>query len=149
MLLASEPPPRELEHMLVDLRVVYESALTHSLGKVQTEGSCMYAAILVQAAVTQWLPGFTAAIRGGDGCGDGGYFDSNGNGRGHYWVEVDDGQRCWIADITADQFGADTVVLQPLLAVVRIYVAGNPERIAEHVSDTLELIRSDSKLSPL
>jgi hypothetical protein len=72
--------PPDLVQAAEGMRAVYADALQMHLGKVQTAGSCLYAAILMRTAITQWLERYTAHIRGGDGAGDGGVFTE---GRGH------------------------------------------------------------------
>jgi len=135
-------PPAELLPTLESLRAVYSDALKQHLGKQQTAGTCLYAAILVETAVRQWLPRLEAVIRGGDGYEDGGYFSAAGKGHGHYWVEVDDGRRTWLADISGDQFGRPPVQLLLLSDVRTQYVAGTQRTVDQHVSEMLEEIDS-------
>jgi hypothetical protein len=76
-----------------------------------TKGACFYAANLLSELACKFLR-LESAVCGGDGAQDGGYFDAQGRGFGHYWAEVVDGQaNHWVLDITADQFGDAPVVI--------------------------------------
>jgi hypothetical protein len=72
--------------------------------------------------------------RGGDGCEDGGYFDANGNGHGHYWLEVSTEHESFIVDLTADQFGDAPVIVAPAEGNWR-YRNGNQQLIDAHFHD--------------
>jgi hypothetical protein len=122
------------------MRAVYADALQMHLGKTQTAGSCLYAAILMRTAIVQWLKRYTAVIRGGDGAGDGGVF-AEGKGHGHYWVEVGVDDTPWIVDISGDQFGFPPVNLRPASELRDCYVAGDQAVVDDHVAGLTQEMR--------
>lgn len=129
---ASITPPTELLDLVNHTRGMYVHILKES-GEQTTSGSCFYAANLL-AELTRKFLHTDSAVCGGDGLLDGGYFDENGQGFGHYWAEVVDstGQR-WIVDITADQFGDQPVVLLPEADGRAKYRPGRQALVAAHV----------------
>lgn len=54
----------------------------------------------------------------------GGYVSPGGIWYGHYWVEAQKGYDTFILDITADQFGDQSVVVKPIEEAPQ-YVVGN------------------------
>ncbi|KVP75403.1 hypothetical protein WJ93_08440 [Burkholderia ubonensis] len=121
--------------LLHDTRQLHERLLKASLGHRQPAGSCAFAAYLLDHSVKRWLPQMRSCIRGGDGNANGGFFDTLGNGHGHYWVEIDDGTERWVADITADQFGEAPICLLRLSEAQGRYVPGNQELVLEQMED--------------
>lgn len=68
-------------------------------------GSCLHAAVLLVEILHRFALA-KACVRGGNGALGLGAMDVQGRWQGHYWVEaVLDGQRQFVVDITADQFG--------------------------------------------
>jgi hypothetical protein len=132
--------PPDLVQAAEGMRAVYADALQMHLGKVQTAGSCLYAAILMRTAITQWLERYTAHIRGGDGAGDGGVF-TEGRGHGHYWVEVEVDNTAWVLDISGDQFGFPPVNLRPALELGGSYVPGDQSVVDDHVEQLMAEMR--------
>lgn len=97
-----------MSQVVLDARSTFDRLLGAALGHGETAGTCLFACVLL-ASLLEKFAGCTVRIRGG-GDGVGGYFDGKA-WRGHYWVEAVDSQGLqWIADITADQFGAAPVV---------------------------------------
>lgn len=119
--------------LLHDTRQLHEQMLKNSLGHRQTAGSCAFAAYLLDFSVKRWAPQLRSCVRGGDGKADGGFFDATGKGHGHYWVEIDDGDERWVADITADQFGEAPICLLRLAEAQGRYVPGNQEDVLEQM----------------
>jgi hypothetical protein len=119
--------------LLHDTRELHEKLLKLSVGHRDTKDSCAFAAYLLDFSVKRWLPQMRSCVRGGDGAADGGYFDQAGLGYAHYWVELDDGNDQWVADITADQFGGTPIVLMKLTEAEGRYVPGDAALVAEHM----------------
>lgn len=103
-------------------RAGLEFALQSS-GFTGVAGACMHGSILCREMLGRWWHG-GAVIRGGDGEGDGGYFDAHGRGHGHYWVEASSANGRWVIDVTADQFGGPPVVIMSLAAARARYQPG-------------------------
>jgi len=99
-------------------------------------GACLFACVLLQQSLEQFAE-CTVAIRGGDGESDGGLVDAQGVKQGHYWIEgsTATGDR-FLADITADQFHFELVVLlwQEDAAWER-YQAGGQDVVNAHVTE--------------
>lgn len=134
---SGDPSPQEasLHDIAGTIRRIYLLALQDSIGRAETNGACFYACILLQQAVERFSA-MTALIRGGDGESDGGYFDSNGRGHGHYWVEARAGNTsAWVVDITADQFGDSDLVVISLAESAKKYRPGNQARVDGHISE--------------
>lgn len=102
------------------------------------EGSCLYAAILLREMVNTHQGRSCAAIRGGDGAGDGGYTDAAGVTHGHYWVEATtvDGE-VFVLDVTADQFKGPTHVALQRAWSTKAYHPGNQSIVDQHVAQEL------------
>lgn len=131
-----------------NIRAIFERMLDSSIGKTETNGACLYAAILLSSALTQFA-GARTIICGGGPPMDGGIFDMEGACRGHYWVEGESSTgQLFIADISSDQFGYEKVVVLTEAAGRGRYVMGDPRLIAEHVSEELEAIKTDMGGSP-
>ncbi len=93
-------------------------------GTPNPEGTCLYASFLLRRSLEQFAD-CVAKVCGGDGHGDGGVRGSDGAWHGHYWVE---GRtftgKAFVADITADQFGFEPVVVLPLRQARANYLPG-------------------------
>jgi hypothetical protein len=127
------PTTPNLWTLLHDARQLHEVMLRKSLGHRETEGTCAFATYFLDGLIKQFRPDIRSVIRGGDGERDGGYFDDQGRGFGHYWLEIDDNGQRFVADITADQFGAEPVRLLPLSVTSRTYVPGDDELVQEQM----------------
>lgn len=107
------PPVHDIEKMAISMRKMLEPSLPQKNGTLVIAGSCLYASFLLQRALEQFAD-CVVSVQGGDGKGDGGILGCDGNWHGHYWVE---GRtftgKTFVADITADQFGYDPVVVTP------------------------------------
>lgn len=111
-------------------------------GKPKPEGTCLYASYLLRRSLEQFAD-CTAKVRGGNGCGDGGILGCDGVWHGHYWVE---GRtftgKAFAADITADQFGLDQVVVLPLREARANYVPGAQDDVDRSVIEIEEELNS-------
>lgn len=98
-------------------------------GKPNPTGTCLYAAYLLRKALEQFAD-CEAFVRGGDGDGDGGILGSDGLWYGHYWVEgkTFTGSH-FVADITADQFGYDQIIVMPFREARARYRPGAQEDV--------------------
>lgn len=141
---SSNPP--NLWTLLHDTRQIHETLLRKSLGHRKTTGTCAFAAYLLDVFIKRFRPDVSSCIRGGDGDKDGGYFDGNGRGFGHYWVEIEDNGQRFLADITADQFGAEPIRLLPLAVTTQMYIPGNDELVQEQMTGFGEWLEDASQL---
>ena len=130
--------PSELETIVHDVRAMYLSMLSHALDTEDTAGSCLYASVFLSQAINRYTS-LAAKVRGGDGEGDGGYVDAQGVSHGHYWVEArgESVEQAWVLDVTADQFGAEPVVMLPLATATARYRPGNQALVDEHAASAL------------
>lgn len=122
-------------------RAIHKQLLAMSLGTPHTEGSCWYGSYLLSKMLEQFLPGCSAAIRGGDGCGDGGYQDAQGDWHGHYWVEVTTPDGGFVVDVTADQFGAAPIVVLPIEKAAAQYRPGDQAGVDAQVEEAVAELR--------
>lgn len=124
-------PVDELKAVANAARLIFIAILNDCRSGISTEGTCAHATVLVKIMLES-RTSFKVTQKGGDGEGDGGYFDDNG-GHGHYWLEVDTPDGAYIVDITADQFGADPVVVVP--ATSPQYVPGDQQLVDEQFKE--------------
>lgn len=119
----------------MDMRDMFERVLHDSIGSSQTEGACLYAAILLASTLTKFAKAPSVVCGGGPPL-DGGLKDRTGNLRGHYWVAgtCETGQE-FVADITADQFGYEKVVVLDAADAAVLYFPGDATLIAGHVEE--------------
>lgn len=136
----AKPSPQLME-IVEHGRAIHEQLLETSLGTPHTEGSCWYGSYLLSKMLGQFLPGCSAAIRGGDGCGDGGYRDAQGDWHGHYWVEVTTPDGCFVVDVTADQFGAAPIVVLPIEKAAAQYCPGDQAVVDAQVEEAVAELR--------
>jgi hypothetical protein len=131
-------PARELTDVVQNVRQMYLQLLAQAMSTAETAGTCLYASVFLAHAVNQFTP-YAAKVRGGDGEGDGGYFDASGVAHGHYWVEARGEQptEAWVLDVTADQFGAEAVVMMPLSMSRENYRPGSQLLVDEHAKKAL------------
>lgn len=117
------------------LRSAFQHILLDARGTSETRGSCLHASILLSQLLCEFA-GVSCRVRGGGPPMDGGVLDPAGVLRGHYWVEGHSSSgQFFVADITADQFGFDpVVVLTEAEARVR-YFPGNQDLIESHVQE--------------
>lgn len=124
-------------------RGVYEEILKTSLGHQDTSNSCVYAAVLLCALLNRFSGG-SALVRGGGPVEDCGLKDSGGKLHGHYWVEGRTGNgEQYVADITADQFGYEPVIVLPLTEASLLYLAGDQRDVDEYVREIESQIAMD------
>ncbi|HIE4884572.1 TPA: hypothetical protein ACXNKY_005494 [Klebsiella pneumoniae] len=114
-------PPHEVVEMS---RRIFENLISSTLKTSDTTGTCMYGSILVSMLLEKFS-GVRTRIAGGDGVGDGGIVTPEGM-KGHYWV-----------DITADQFGMDSIIYKGLKDAQE-YVEGHQAVVDEHVADSFQ-----------
>lgn len=130
--------PQTLE-LLQTTRQMFEQILEQSVGQRTTEGSCLYASVLLRETLNKWSP-FDAIVRGGgplerEACG----FHDGRQWQGHYWVELQrDGVPVAVADITADQFGGPPVQVLPWEYAVLRYRAGAQADVDEAAAEVLD-----------
>jgi hypothetical protein len=119
-----------------DLRAVHEKILTVS-DITGTGGTCLYGAFLL-STVLEKFGDCTTRVCGGDGREDGGAVDPQGIWHGHYWVEgkTNAGEE-FAADVTADQFGWEKIVVLPIEEARARYKPGN-DMIVQAAVDDLE-----------
>lgn len=121
-----------------DLRSIHLRMLQAAGAATDTAGSCLHASILLCQAINQFGVG-RARICGGRPQDGTGYFDGR-ELHGHFWVEVLDAHGLeWIVDITADQFGADPVVVILVAQGRGRYRASNAQKVRAHIHAWCEL----------
>ncbi len=143
------PAPLDEDAQLLEVvhgvRGVYLDMLQHALSTRNTAGSCFYACVLLQQALERFSCAQPVIRGGGDGVA--GYFDGTA-WQGHYWLELTTPHRgVWVVDITADQFGASSVVVLPLAASRDRYRAGDQAETDEQVADFLAQMKADGPSS--
>lgn len=131
-------PVDELKAVANVARLIFMAILKDSGFGVKTEGSCAHSTFVLKAMLENHT-NFKVTQKGGDGEGDGGYFDAAG-GHGHYWTEVDTPAGAYVVDITADQFGADPVVVVP--ATSPKYIPGDQQLVDEQFEEFTQSIIS-------
>jgi hypothetical protein len=124
----------DITEMAAGIRDIFENALRSSLGGTETNDACLYAAMLLSSALAKFS-GARAIVCGGGPPMDGGIYDPSGVCRGHYWVEgISASGQPFIADVSADQFGYDKIVVLTEDAGRHRYTRGNAALIAAHVA---------------
>lgn len=124
------------------IRGFFLRILEDSIGRPDTLDTCAYACILLAESLDKFFPVATT-IRGGDGLQDGGYWDGQDVGRGHYWIEVAskvDPRQRWVIDITADQFGGEAVVMLEVKESAARYRPGSQHLVDEGIAEVRESI---------
>ncbi|MDR9836880.1 MULTISPECIES: hypothetical protein [Herbaspirillum] len=110
----------------------------------RVDGSCLYASLLLQRSLVDFVPGCRARIRGG-GDGDGGCKDLDGVLRGHYWVEgVGPDGLLFIADITSAQFGHAGIFLGTAANASSRYIAGDDDVVSTAAAQLLDACLADA-----
>lgn len=129
-------------------RELHERLLQVSLGHEQTAGTCFYASVLLATSLRRFSDCTAVTLRGGDGCGDGGYQDAQGAWHGHYWVEAETAAGTLVLDVTADQFGGPPVTILLRSEAVH-YVPGNQATTDDQVANALAEIELDQALATM
>lgn len=128
----------EVKEVTLGMRRIFERILEDSIETRETEGSCLYASILLSMSLNQFSKAKTLVCGGSpnEGCG---IVDPQGVMHGHYWVEgkLPNG-KIFVADITADQFGYPKIFIIDEKEASEIYFPGNPEVIQKHVEEELD-----------
>jgi hypothetical protein len=124
---------RDIESFARDFRRMWETIMADVSSDGATKGSCLHASIALSMLLDQFA-GTTTQICGGGEDEQCGLRDQEGRFRGHYWVEgtTRDGTP-FIADITADQFGYDKVVIVHPDEGRDRYRLGDQDLVREHV----------------
>ena len=131
---------QEIKKLLCDVvhnaRSVMD-ALIASSSKTSTKGTCLHASVLLAGMLKR--AGFNVEIQGGDGNGDGGIFTPDGN-FGHYWCEINHDDDMYVADITADQFGFNSVIIDQKGSgrIWPRYIPGNKDATDVHINFLLK-----------
>lgn len=133
--LESAPEFEKILNMANDIRAMFIKMLKDSINTDATQGSCAYACFFAKHLFDKFTD-YQTAYRGGDGHGDGGYIDADGIHHGHYWLNIQTANQAYIVDITADQFGAEPVVVLPLSKAEQ-YVSGCQEIVEDHFTDLI------------
>ncbi|WP_413460657.1 hypothetical protein [Herbaspirillum huttiense] len=129
-----------LAELIKFVREVYRlhTFLLHKADLKNVDGSCLYASLLLQRSLVDFVPECRARIRGG-GSGDGGCKDRDGILRGHYWVEgIGPEGLQFIADITSAQFGHAEIFLGTAANASSRYFAGDDEVVASAAAQLLD-----------
>lgn len=128
----------EIQELTAEFRLLFEDILTSSLQRRETRGACLQAAILL-ARLLERFANAKAQVKGGGPPLSGGLFDTTGKCHGHYWVEGETGRGvAFIADVTADQFGLNKVMVLGMDVGRHIYSPGLQTVIDEHVRAELK-----------
>jgi hypothetical protein len=97
-------PPYEVVEMS---RRIFENLISSTLRHlIPQEPACM---VRFWSMLLEKFSGVRTRIAGGDGVGDGGIVTPEGM-KGHYWVVANVHGMHFIVDITADQFGMDSII---------------------------------------
>lgn len=126
----------EIAQFARNMRVALEPGLLKDeRGEAISEGSCLYASVLVASSINRYCLASAVICGGGDGIA--GARDAQGDLQGHYWVKatLKDGSVV-IVDITADQFGHEAVRVLSLADAKPWYVAG-PQGIVDDAARVL------------
>lgn len=126
----------EIAEFARNMRIALEPGLLkNERGDAISEGSCLYASVLVASSINRYCLASAVICGGGDGFA--GARDKHGELQGHYWVKatLKDGGVV-IVDITADQFGHEPVRVLPLVDAKPWYVAG-PQGIVDDAAREL------------
>lgn len=131
---SSQPPFEQLRGVVAGMRDIFEELVKQALETGRTDGTCFYGCLLLRSAIGKFTD-YQPIIRGGDGQGDGGYWDARGVAQGHYWVEAHRSGEAWVVDITADQFGDDRIIILPLSKSLSRYRPGQQDQVDAHVRE--------------
>ena len=121
----------ELRQFAALARRSVESGLQQDdAGQPISAGSCLHASLVCILLLRRFGRG-TACIRGG-GPPAAGCLDASGELRGHYWVDVltPEGE-AFVVDVTADQFGYESVVVLDQLDSLHRYRPGPQAEVDE------------------
>ncbi|WP_272570137.1 hypothetical protein [Providencia sp. PROV255] len=116
-------------------RLILDGLLAHC-DVASTKGKCLYASLMLAAMLTRG--GYPTRIRGGDGHTDGGLYTASSR-HGHYWCEATADNADFVVDLTADQFGFESVIIKRANAADwPRYVPGCQDTVDLHISLNLE-----------
>lgn len=136
----------EITEICTGMRGIFEHVLADSIGTSETAGSCLYASILLKSSLERFA-GASAMIRGGGPPLDGGVLGPDGKLHGHYWLEGRTrAGTAFVADVTADQFGFDKIIVLPLDEARTRYYPGQQARIDQHVAEETAAIQATQAL---
>lgn len=128
----------DVQELTAEFRLLFEDILASSLRLRETRGTCLQAAILLARLLDRFANAKTQ-VKGGGPPLSGGLFDATGKCHGHYWVEGETSRGvAFIADVTADQFGLDKVMVLSTESGRHMYSPGLQGVIDEHVRVELE-----------
>lgn len=146
----ADSPREKIEAICRSTRSIFEQVLRSALvnrgaaGGELVRGTCLFACLLLKESLERFAD-CTVDICGGDGQEDGWVFDTAGAKRGHYWTEgVTPGGARFLADITADQFGHEPIVLLWREDSWETYQPGDAARVSSHVKELGEELRLGS-----
>lgn len=126
-------------------REIFERILTDCYGSPDTLNTCAFTSYTLSLLLNRFLP-VDARVRGGDGAHDGGFRGPSGRLHGHYWVEVASKEvppRHWVVDITADQFGAEPIIVFSPEEASGRYYPGDQAVVDEHMLEVRDLCIPD------
>lgn len=132
----------EIWDIIRSTRDIFIRILADSTGTTETGGSCLYACILLSDLINRFTKA-QAKICGGGPPDQGGARAPDGQMHGHYWVQLDLQGHVFVADITADQFGYEPMLLLPMAQAQLIYTPGDQRMTDETVKETREDIEKD------
>jgi hypothetical protein len=120
------------------MREMLKRILLDSIKTTETNGVCLYGAILLSNSINQFADARAIVCGGGpeENCG---IVDKNGDKKGHYWVEgVTNNGIYFIADITSDQFDYPEVVVVSQNQGRDRYFPGHHKTIQQHVREEMK-----------
>lgn len=122
----SQSELKDLQELAVLARRSIEPGLQDDQsGGARSSGACLHACLVVVVLLRRFGRG-VPVVRGGSGSVAEGAIDATGQWRGHYWVVVQvPGGSEFVVDITADQFGYESVIVMPLEASSGRYRSGS------------------------
>jgi len=135
----------QIKEIAQGARNIFELILEDSMRTRETQGSCLYASILLSNCINKFTKA-SSKICGGGPPINGGFWDASGVCRGHYWVQgITSEGLAFVADITADQFGLEKIVVLTLDQAKNCYQPGDALEIARQVKETLAEIGEEFK----
>jgi hypothetical protein len=136
---AKDAPLATVREIAEGMREVHETILA-DCDIDGTSGTCLYGSYLLQTLLTKFGD-CNVRVCGGDGLRDGGAADPSGKWHGHYWVEgVTSTGESFVADVTADQFGWDKVVVLPTHLARDRYRPGDDAIVQSAVADLTAML---------
>lgn len=136
-----------LREVAQQMRIALEMALTQGGRSLDPAGTCALGALLVLTAIEAFTP-MRGTIKGGAGERDEGLLGFDRRWHGHYWVEAETPQGPFLVDVTADQFGFEPVVCEPLATASARYRAGDQQEVDEQIKWTRDWLENPSAQLP-